>query len=189
MHAATYPVHPEPFTVEDLQALPDDGMRHELIDGALLVTPPPSGRHQLVVTELTVRLAPAATAADLRVLEGPGVRLSNSRVLQPDLVVGHRAELAADVLYFSPTSVTAVVEVVSPSSAATDRITKPALCAEAGIPAFIRVELTGPNAPEVYVYRLDGETYREYRRAQAGQRLHLDDPFSVTFDPAELTAS
>jgi hypothetical protein len=42
MHAATYPVHPEPFTVEDLYALPEDGMRHELGDGALIINPRPS---------------------------------------------------------------------------------------------------------------------------------------------------
>ena len=28
-----------PFTVRDLEAMPDDGHRYELIDGALIVTP------------------------------------------------------------------------------------------------------------------------------------------------------
>ena len=34
-----------PITADELLTLPDDGMRHELVDGALLVYPPPGARH------------------------------------------------------------------------------------------------------------------------------------------------
>lgn len=184
MHVAT---HEESFTVDDLYALPDDGQRHELVDGALLVSPPPAGRHQLAVTELTILLS-AAASPEFRVLDGPGVRLSSKRLLQPDLVIGSRAELTADVLYFAPRAVAAAVEVVSPSNSATDRITKPALYAEAGIPTYIRVELGGPNAPEVHVCGLDPDAgvYREHTTAHAGQLLAIEDPFPISFDPADL---
>jgi hypothetical protein len=30
-----------PFTVDDLEAMPDDGNRYEVIDGMLVVTPAP----------------------------------------------------------------------------------------------------------------------------------------------------
>ena len=33
--------HGRPFTVDDLQGMPDDGNRHEHIDGMLLATPAP----------------------------------------------------------------------------------------------------------------------------------------------------
>jgi hypothetical protein len=33
-----------PFTVDDLEGMPDDGNRYELIDGTLLVTRHPGGR-------------------------------------------------------------------------------------------------------------------------------------------------
>jgi len=33
--------HASPFTYADLQGMPDDGRRYELLDGALLVTPSP----------------------------------------------------------------------------------------------------------------------------------------------------
>lgn len=90
MRAATYPVHPEPFTVDDLYALPDDGMRHELVDGTLLVSPPPTVGHQRATTRLTLLLA-AAASRELEVLEGTGVRLSSTRVLQPDMIVVSRS--------------------------------------------------------------------------------------------------
>ena len=44
------------WTVDMLDALPDDGNRYELIDGVLFVTPAPSDVHQLVVGALYVRL-------------------------------------------------------------------------------------------------------------------------------------
>src|SRR5438046_7820927 len=44
------------WTVEMLDALPDDGQRYEIIDGELYVTPAPSDVHQLVVGEFFTRL-------------------------------------------------------------------------------------------------------------------------------------
>jgi hypothetical protein len=39
--------HIGPWYEKDLLGLPDNGQRYELVEGALLVTPPPGGRHQL----------------------------------------------------------------------------------------------------------------------------------------------
>lgn len=44
------------WTVEMLDALPDDGQRYEIVDGLLYVTPAPSDVHQLVVGVLHHRL-------------------------------------------------------------------------------------------------------------------------------------
>lgn len=41
-----------PFTVHDLEGMPDDGRRYELIDGQLLVSPVPGLRHQAIVYRL-----------------------------------------------------------------------------------------------------------------------------------------
>jgi Uma2 family endonuclease len=187
MNAVAYPAFPRSFTVTDLYALPDDGMRHELIDGALLVSPPPDTQHQLIVTRLA-RLLAAAMPSDIEVLDGPGVRLGPDRVLQPDLVVGHRDALTAGALYLDARDVLAAVEVVSPSSIVIDRITKPTLYAETGIPVYIRIERAVLNAPVVYVCQLEGGTYREQASAHAGEILAIDKPFPVSFDPAVLSA-
>jgi hypothetical protein len=40
------------MTCDDLVALPDDGLRHELIDGVHFVTPSPALVHQLIVGSL-----------------------------------------------------------------------------------------------------------------------------------------
>jgi hypothetical protein len=47
--------HGRAFTRSDLDAMPEDGNRYELIDGALIVTPAPSMRHQITVVSLLLR--------------------------------------------------------------------------------------------------------------------------------------
>ena len=48
-HHMGMPAAPANWTVDMLDALPDDGQRYEIIDGELFVTPAPSDVHQLVV--------------------------------------------------------------------------------------------------------------------------------------------
>lgn len=42
----------EAFTVDDLDAIAEDGLQWELLDGMLLVTPAPKAMHQSVIGEL-----------------------------------------------------------------------------------------------------------------------------------------
>lgn len=58
------------WTVDDLDALPDDGLRHELVDGVLLVSPAPSLLHQVALSALLVQLTLAAPPG-LGVLPAP----------------------------------------------------------------------------------------------------------------------
>ncbi len=44
------------ITWQDVQQLPDDGHRHEAIEGELYVTPAPTSRHQRISMRLTLLL-------------------------------------------------------------------------------------------------------------------------------------
>jgi hypothetical protein len=57
--------HGRAFTRADLDAMPDNGNRYELVDGAFIVTPAPYLRHQVVVTQIWLRLYQACPA-DMR---------------------------------------------------------------------------------------------------------------------------
>ena len=86
--------HGKPLTRADLDAMPDDGHRYELIDGALLVTPAPAWGHQRVVINLIVLLR-LACPAELEVLTAPfDVALADDTVMQPDVLVARRADYA-----------------------------------------------------------------------------------------------
>jgi Uma2 family endonuclease len=178
--------HPEPWTVEALYALPEDGMRHELLDGTLLVTPPPSVKHQLVAYRLRQLLADAAPR-DVEVLEAVGVAVP-SGLLVPDVVVARAAAVHAGPRHLEAGDVMAVVEIVSPSSRMADRRWKPEAYAEAGIDVLWRVELEAEDGPEVTAYaRSEGE-WVEVSSVTAAETTIVEVPFPVRLAPSDLVA-
>ena len=58
MTAPTEPagLPPGPLTVDDLEAMPDDGHRYELLDGVLIVSPAPRPLHQRMAFRLAMLL-------------------------------------------------------------------------------------------------------------------------------------
>lgn len=176
--------HAGPWTEEDLVALPEEAQRYELLEGTLLVNPPPGGAHQLVSWNLTGLLR-AAASPDLAVVEAMGVRLPDNTVFIPDVLVATRDLVLANRSgIVDRSAVVLVAEIVSPGSRTTDRVTKPAVYARAGIASYWRVELE--DGPEVVAYRLEAGRYQEAGSARPGEFLVLDWPFPVTFDPAAL---
>jgi hypothetical protein len=64
-----WPARGQPFTVSDLDRLPDDGRRYELLDGVLVVRPRPTTVHQFAATQpkrpFRVAVVPATLLAGL----------------------------------------------------------------------------------------------------------------------------
>ncbi len=105
--------HVGPWTVEELFTLPEDGQRHELIDGSLLVSPAPGYPHQRASKRLTIvldRLVPDT----FEVFEAVNVQAGEQRLLIPDVAVIRCPGTTATVLPAS--EVLLVAEIVSPSS-------------------------------------------------------------------------
>jgi Uma2 family endonuclease len=128
------------WTVEMLDALPDDGQCYEIIDGELYVTPAPSDVHQLVVgaffNRLHVYLRPSQlgramiSPADVR----KGERTRNR--VQPDvfavrLVDGKRPSYPYDLR-----DILLAIEVQSPSNPLLDYQVKRELYLSHGIPEY-----------------------------------------------------
>ncbi len=171
------------WTFEDLLQLPDDGRRYEIIDGSLHVSPSPTSVHQRAARRLAALLE-VAVPDGLEVVEGVGVDCGRN-VPIPDVLVA-RVEAFGPAAKFLPADVLLAVEVVSPGSVLTDRLTKPAVFAQAGVPAYWRVELDGPGAPIVVVYALDGAAYSEVVTARAGETVAVNMPYPVELRPADL---
>jgi Uma2 family endonuclease len=164
------------WTVDDL---PEDvDLRCELVDGALLVTPPPVLLHQHVATQLLLRIAPALPTG-WRAIGEAGVRFDDRNLRVPDVLVLDRRALDKDLA--SPRDLLLAVEVMSPSSVSTDRVAKPAQYAAAGIPHFWRLE---PDPLVLVTYALAGEVYRETGRWT--DEAAVDEPVHLRFRLPDL---
>lgn len=150
--------HPALLTYHDYAALPDDGRRYELHDGALSVTPSPGTRHQRISANLGDMLRAYVKERGLgEVLYAPlDVILSETTVVQPDLVWidASRRGLVTERGVEGPPAL--VVEILSPSSRTIDRVTKPHLYARHGVP---HLWLVDPEARVVEAFALEGGRY------------------------------
>ncbi len=147
------------WTFDQLADLPADGRRYEVVDGHLVVTPPPSHEHQTVSNRLARQLAAAAPREWEAFVEFALPLGSDGRV--PDISVVRSRPLARGRSPYprGPDDFGLVVEVTSPSTRKTDLFAKPGEYAEAGIPLFWRVDVE----PELRVtaYRLDAGAYAQ----------------------------
>jgi Uma2 family endonuclease len=171
-----------PFVAEDLDRMPEDGYRREVIGGTLVVTPSPVGRHQRCVGRLFIRLE-RACPADLEVIVSPyDWRPPSGESFQPDLMVIRRADFDPD----GPLRATPllVVEVLSASNAEQDRAVKRARYEALGVPAYWIVD---PAVPALSALRRNARgRYVETARASGRQPLVADFPFAVELTPVEL---
>jgi Uma2 family endonuclease len=137
------------WTTADVRALIDESPtawpRYELIDGQLLVTPSPGNPHQIAVTAMVLLLNPYLERERVGVvLMAPAdLELRPGTITQPDVFV--LPEGAADVgegwTWRDVRRVMLAVEVISPSSIRTDRVTKRDFYLDAGIPDYFIVDV------------------------------------------------
>lgn len=170
------------LTVDDLETLPDDGHRYELLDGTLLVSPAPGFPHQSLLFRLAVALD-SACPEHLYVIMAPfAVQFTRITELQPDILV---APLRAFTKKNLPTAPMLAVEITSPSTALIDRTLKRAAYAQFGVPHYWLVD-PDPDAPSITVLDLVGEEYVEGRTARGDDVLDVIEPFPVVLRPSEL---
>lgn len=81
-------VQSPPVTADELLAMPDDGLRRELVDGEVSVTPPPGEEHGVVAARILIKLGSHVLAHDLGIVHAAetGFRISENpdTVLAPD---------------------------------------------------------------------------------------------------------
>ncbi len=168
------------LTRDDLDAMPDDGHRYELIDGILIVSPAPRRIHQRASFRLSV-LLDAALPADLELLPAPfDVALADDTVMQPDLVVGRIADFTERDLPVAPVL---AVEVLSPSTRGIDLLLKKDRLERAGCAHYWVVD---PLEPSITGWALADGAYRQVARAVGAEAFEVTEPFDVCMVPGEL---
>ncbi len=181
MTAVTALPFSRPLTRADLEDLPDDGHRYELIDGTLIVSPGPQLPHQDMVGNLHLLLR-AGCPPHLKVVLAPfAVALADDTEVQPDLLVAPREQFTRQELPGGPLL---AVEVLSPSTRRVDLLLKRDRLQSAGVPSYWLVD---PDGLSVTVLELWDGTYEQVGRATGAERLRVTAPYAVELVPAALT--
>ncbi len=181
--ADAWPPTGRPFTVDDLDRMPDDGRRYELLDGVLVVSPRPTTVHQLAATRLTVALH--ATCPDgLCVIFEPAVQLSRNTEFDPDIVVV-RAKDVGGAKFTAPPLL--AVEVRSPSTAMVHLNLKKAAYERFGAGSCW---IADPDlrTPSLTAFELWEGHYRQITEARGDEVFRADRPFAAEIVPAALVA-
>jgi Uma2 family endonuclease len=169
-----------PFTVDDLDFMPDDGNVYELIDGVLIVSPQPGRRHQRALLRLG-ELLDDTCPEELAVLWPPYVvRPAADTELRPDLQVAWDEDIDGEVVLDAPEL---VVEIVDASTTINDLNNKKAAYARMGVPHYWVLD---PARPSLLVHDLDGGHYRRVACVHAEEPFETEEPFPVRIVLTEL---
>lgn len=169
------------LTTDDLDELPDDGHRYELLDGSLIVTPAPGARHQTAVVRLWQAFE-LARPDDMVVFVAPYEwRLTADTALQPDVLVCRRADVGEKYLSVPPL-VTA--EALSVSTRSIDLSVKRDRYEAAGVTAYWVVD---PEVPAVTVFGRQPDGRLAIVAEGAGdEEIAVQSPFAVRVRPTNL---
>ena len=146
------------LTYEDYLLFPDDGKRHEIIEGDHYVTPAPKTTHQRASFNLALALGSFIKRRSLGlVLTAPcDVLLSDENVVQPDLLFVSTARasiVTEDNIRGAPDL---VVEIISETTRKKDEVTKRKLYERFGVQEYWLVD---PELETVKIFRREGQVY------------------------------
>jgi Uma2 family endonuclease len=164
-------------TIADLEAMPDDGRRYELIGGAIVTTPAPSTVHQRGLLRLARRLDDACPPGHEVFVAPTDLDLPGEQRVEPDLLIAPAASVGPQRL---TTPVLLVVEIVSPGSRTNDLVTKRAAYADAGVPHYWLIDI---DAGSISLLRLTGE---RLAIVAEGSEVMATEPVAVALSVAGL---
>jgi Uma2 family endonuclease len=146
------------FTYEDLAGFPDDGRRHEIVEGDHYVTPSPNVKHQAVLGNLMTALR-NSLEDDPRgfVFVAPlDVVLSDLNVVEPDLMYisrERRAILTDQNVRGAPDL---LVEILSSGTRKTDEMVKRKVYERYGVAEYWVID---PELDAIKIYRREGDAF------------------------------
>lgn len=147
------------LTVADLDLMPDDGNRYEVIEGELIVSRAPSLAHQRVSRNLLIIISRYLERHPIgEVLATPGVMFSELSGVIPDLIFisnERRQEIASGERVLGAPEL--VIEIVSPGAenARRDRVAKRHLYGKYGVKEYWVVD---PEQQVIEIYRSENSS-------------------------------
>ncbi|MER5862589.1 Uma2 family endonuclease [Kitasatospora sp. NPDC002040] len=181
MPAIEHPVSGDDLLQTFLNLDTPPGYKAELIEGEIVVTPPPDGDHEDAIARFSRAVARHA-AADLYVSGGKGLITPGGRFI-PDATVAPLGHFRAQDSWAQPSGVLLVLEVTS-TGPQKDRDVKRRGYAAAGIPCYLLIDRSRAEAV-LFTDPVDGD-YAALIQVPFGKPLDLPAPFSFALDTAPL---
>jgi Uma2 family endonuclease len=181
------PLTQEEVLLEGFLALDTpEGFRAELIEGEIVVTPPPDGDHEdyigLIVNQVIRR-----SRTDMQFSGNKGLKLEGSpkdHVIPDGTFAPMERRLYRGAEPWMPSDGVAMVLEVTSTRPAADRETKRRCYARAGIPLYLLVDR---DASSITLFSdPEKEDYRQLCTLPIGKPLPLPAPFSFDLDTAEF---
>ncbi|WP_127499823.1 Uma2 family endonuclease [Actinoplanes solisilvae] len=166
------------WTSDDLDRFPEDGIRREIFDGVLHVTPSPSSVHQSLALLLGAALMHGCPD-EFFVSQANDVVVDPSRRFAPDLLVVNFEAAKSRSHKFAAADVVLAAEIVSSSTTGIDRVSKPTFYAQAGIQFFWLIETI--DGLSVSVFELDpvDKHYEQIGIFTSDDTISLDRPWPI----------
>ena len=172
------------WTLAELDRLPDDGNKYELVDGELFVTPAPSTAHEKLSSVLLRTLAPFVWAHRLGDVYTPrAVVRTDASEVEPDLMVRPATPTLPEKWAQMPTPLL-VVEISSQATRRRDHEQKRTFYRRIGVAEYWIIDRWSPS---IRVVRRDAadlvaDSVLEWQPAGAPESLHID--VAAYFDEA-----
>lgn len=183
---------PADFLLQEFLALDTpESLRAELIDGEIIVTPPPDGTHEDLIDQIAGQIR-ALSSVKMSVSQNKGLIVPSRGLPDEGRVIPDGTIAPADLRLFRgappwmlPQGVAMVLEVTS-SRPEVDREAKRRAYAAAGVPLYLLIDrqrrkttlFSGPS----------GDDYAHTDAAPFGSPLDLPKPFDFALDTSEFSA-
>ena len=192
MTAAAYePYPPEDVLLEGFLALrTPEGFRAELIDGEIIVSPPPGGHHERVISRVVRQMMRKSEmemdfSGNRGLVLPSGGRCPKNHAIPDGVFAPVELDLFdVDDSYMTPQGLALVVEVTS-SRPDNDREAKRHCYARGGIPLYLLVDRE--RGTVTLFSEPAGDEYAESHTGVFGKPIKLPAPFSFDLDTADFS--
>ena len=161
----------DPLTYEDYLTFPDnDGIRKEIIEGELFMSPAPSIKHQRILRKLSFIINEYVNKNDLgEIFFAPcDIIFSNINIVQPDLIFISKEnyQILTDLNIQGAPDL--LIEILSPSTKENDRIFKKHIYERFGVKEYWIVD---PESETVEIWELKNKKFQLAVKADKNQLI------------------
>ncbi len=162
--ATPYQPSKKTYTYADYVQLPDDGMRYEIIEGELFITPAPTPIHQRIIRKLLVKLdnfVEKSRCGEVLMLQSTWYSMKKD-IVQPDIIFIAREKFSNITEKNIQGAPELIIEILSPGTAYNELVNKKDLYAKFDVNEYWIVD---PHKQWIEIYTLTDKEYTLHQRA------------------------